>query len=384
MFTGAGGLADYNMPEDVNFLGVALLYTPSPAELQSPASGMSSPAAASALSVGSLGGISPGTPDRKLQQSSSPAPTVRRGIAPLLAKDGSKPGAAPAAVLAPLGLVGHVSSPEEAVAEAGPAKGGGRGGRSCKHSQGAVAETLVTPEKEPEPKQRGHRSGWVISCPAGEAEAAEAVAEEAGAAVAEVQPKKRGRRSGRVISCPAGEAEAAEEAVAEEAGAAAAGAAVAEGRPEKRRHRSGQATSQPAEEAEEAKAVPEEAEGTVAEVRPKSRARVKHSQLTSSPAIGVEAEELAREDFSPRVDWHAVGKLKTFAGRYAPNSKAGLLTWMTRRFLFYSQVPQEYHTTISQRSFWKYLDDKLQGGGTSEPEAARQFVQEGLAGAAAE
>jgi hypothetical protein len=98
MFTGAGGLADYNMPEDVNFLGVALLYTPSPAELQSPASGMSSPAAASALSVGSLGGISPGTPDRKVQLSSSPAPTVCRGIAPLLAKDGSKPGAAPAAV----------------------------------------------------------------------------------------------------------------------------------------------------------------------------------------------------------------------------------------------------------------------------------------------
>jgi hypothetical protein len=83
MFTGAGGLADYNMPEDVNFLGVALLYTPSPAELQSPASGMSSPAAASALSVGSLGGISPGTPDRKVQLSSSPAPTVRHGIAPL-------------------------------------------------------------------------------------------------------------------------------------------------------------------------------------------------------------------------------------------------------------------------------------------------------------
>ena len=345
MFTGAGGLADYNMPEDVNFLGVALLYTPSPAELQSPASGMSSPAAASALSVGSLGGISPGTPDRKVQQSSSPAPTVRRGIAPLLAKDGSEPGAAPAAVLASPGLVGHVSSPGEAVAEAGPAKGRGRG---CSHKDSltAVEETLAEPEKEREPKQRG-------------------------------------RRSGRVISCPAGEAEAAE-AVAEEAGAAAAGAAVAEGRPEKRRHRSGQATSQPAEEAEEAKAVPEEAEGTVAEVRPKSRARVKHSQLTSSPAIEAEAEELAREEFSQRVDWHAVGKLKTFAGRYAPNSKAGLLTWMTRRFLFYSQVPQEYHTTKLQRSFWKYLGDKVQGGGTNESEAARQFVQEGLAGAAAE
>jgi len=150
-----------------------------------------------------------------------------------------------------------------------------------------------------------------------------------------------------------------------------------EGQPEKRRRRSGQATSQPAEEAEEAEAVAEEAEGTVAEVRPKSRARVKHSLLTSSPAIGAEAEELAGEDFSQHVDWHAVGKLKTFAGRYPPNSKAGLETWVTRRALFYSQVPQEYQTTKLQLSFWKYLGDKVQGAGMSESEAARQFAQEG-------
>ena len=31
MFAGTGGLADYNLPEDVNFRGVDLLRTPSPA-----------------------------------------------------------------------------------------------------------------------------------------------------------------------------------------------------------------------------------------------------------------------------------------------------------------------------------------------------------------
>ena len=382
MFAGTGGLADYNMPEDVNFRGVELLHTPSPAAChkhQSPPSGMSSPAAALALSAGSLGGFSPGTPDRKVQLSSSPAPTARRGIAPLLARDGSEPGAAPAAP----GLVGHVSSPGEAVAEAGPAKGRGRGGRSRKDSLAAVEETLAEPEKEPEPKQRGRRSGRVISCPAREAEAAEAVAEEAGAAVAGVQPKTRARaRRSQSTSSPA---IVAEEAVAEEV----------EGPPEKRRRRSGHATSQPAEEAETVEAVAEEAEATAAEVRPKSRARVKHSPLTSSPAIvaegaeaivaeGAEAEEVAGEDISQHVDWEAVRKLKTFAGRYPPNSQAGLGTWVTRRALFYSQVPQEYQTTKLQLSFWKYLGDKVQGAQMSESEAARHFVQEGRAGAAAE
>ena len=348
MFAGTGGLANYNMPEDVNFRGVELLHTPSPAachKYQSPPSGMSRPAAALALSAGSLEGFSPGTPDRKVQQSSSPAPAARRGVAPLLTRDGSEPEAAPAAVLAHPGLVGQVSSPEEVVAEAGLAKGRGRGGRSRKDSPAAVVETLAEPEKEPAPKQRGRRSGQVISCPAGEASAAEeAVTEEAEAAVVgEVQPKpvKRGRRSGP------------------------------------------QATSTPAEEAEDAEAVPEEPEATAAEVRPKSRARVKHSPSTSSP---VEAEEVADEfsQLSQHVDWEAVRKLKTFAGRYPPNSQAGLGTWVTRRAMFYSTVPQEYQTTKLQLSFWKYVGDKVQGAGMSESEAARQFVQEGLAGAAAE
>ena len=225
MFAGTGGLANYNMPEDVNFRGVELLHTPSPAachKYQSPPSGMSRPAAALALSAGSLEGFSPGTPDRKVQQSSSPAPAARRGVAPLLTRDGSEPEAAPAAVLAHPGLVGQVSSPEEVVAEAGLAKGRGRGGRSRKDSLAAVVETLAEPEKEPAPKQRGRRSGQVISCPAGEAAAAEeGVTEEAEAAVVvgEVQPKpvKRGRRSGpQATSMPAEEAEDAE-AVPEEA-----------------------------------------------------------------------------------------------------------------------------------------------------------------------
>jgi hypothetical protein len=117
--------------------------------------------------------------------------------------------------------------------------------------------------------------------------------------------------------------------------------------------------------------------------------------LTSSPAIvaegaeaivaeGAEAEEVAGEDISQHVDWEAVRKLKTFAGRYPPNSQAGLGTWVTRRALFYSQVPQEYQTTKLQLSFWKYLGDKVQGAQMSESEAARHFVQEGRAGAAAE
>jgi hypothetical protein len=84
------------------------------------------------------------------------------------------------------------------------------------------------------------------------------------------------------------------------------------------------------------------------------------------------------------INWELVQRirgLKTFAGRYMPETKAGMVTWMNRRNLFYSLVPQENQTTKLQLSFWKYLSEQT-GAGMSEADATRQFVQDGQAGAA--
>jgi hypothetical protein len=190
----------------------------------------------------------------------------------------------------------------------------------------------------------------VTSCPADEAAASKAVAEEAAAAVAEVQPKTRTRvRSSPATSSPA--------IVAEEAGAEAVAV-----QPKKRSRRSGPSASRPAiETAEEEEAVAQDAEA------------VAHNVAVVLGTI---------EDFSQQVDWEAVQQLKTFAGRYAPNTKDGAGTWVTRRILFYSLVPPYvYQTSKLQLSFWKYLSEKVRTG-MSETDAARQFVREGRARAA--
>ena len=90
MFAGTAGLSDCNMPEDVNFRGVELLRTPSPAawsKSQTPGSGASCPASASAETPGCDSQVGPGTPETLVRKlSSSPFPTRRRGITPLSAE----------------------------------------------------------------------------------------------------------------------------------------------------------------------------------------------------------------------------------------------------------------------------------------------------------
>ena len=83
----------------------------------------------------------------------------------------------------------------------------------------------------------------------------------------------------------------------------------------------------------------------------------------------------AMADMGQHVDWDAVRKFKTFAGRYMPSTQSGAATWMTRRSLFFFLVPHGYQTTRLQLVFWKFLSEKLQAG-MCEGDAARMFLQE--------
>ena len=98
-------------------------------------------------------------------------------------------------------------------------------------------------------------------------------------------------------------------------------------------------------------------------------------------AVAAEGDGGFWETLGQHVNWEAVRKLKTFAGRYLPNSQSGAVTWMTRRTLFFSLVPEGNQTTKLQLIFWKYLSEKA-AAGMSEEYAARQLVEERLAGAA--
>ena len=70
MFAGAASLSDCNTPEDVNFRGVELLRTPSPAawhKSQTPGSGASCLASASAETLVCDSQVGPGTPEMKVR-----------------------------------------------------------------------------------------------------------------------------------------------------------------------------------------------------------------------------------------------------------------------------------------------------------------------------
>ena len=372
MFAGAAGLSDCNMPEDVNFRGVELLRTPSPAawsKSQTPGTGASCPASASAKAPGCDSQVGPGTPETLVRKlSSSPFPTKRRGITPLSAEAGRQPGAAPPAVLTPLGQAGDFSTPGTAGAAEAPALGQGRG-RGRSHSQDLADETPAAEAVEAQPKKRARRSGQQsTSQPAATEEPeAEPAAEEAEAAEAEVQPKTRAGAKGRPsTSSPA---------VTEQADAEGAVAL-----PKKRARRSGPSTSRPAaEEAVEGATVTPEADA----------AKVDDGvALGSIAAPDAEAAAVdgrvalgAMADMGQHVDWDAVRKFKTFAGRYMPSTPSGCQTWMTRRNLFFSLAPHGYQKTRLQLVFWKFLSEKMQAG-MSEGDAARMFLQEGPVGAA--
>lgn len=258
--------------------------------------------------------------------------------------------AAPAAALAPTELTGAINTPDVAEAAGVPAKGRGqRKGHADKSSLVPADGTPAEEAVEVQPKKRACRHGPATSHSAvSEEPDAEPAAEEADAGEAEVQPKKQARARSRLSTSSAA---TAEQAVAEEV----------EEQPRKRGRRSGPSTSKPAV-AEEETVAPD------AEV----------VEVDGGVAIGCIGE---LDYYSQQVNWDAIRPLKTFAGRYQPKNKDGAGTWVTRRTLFYHLVPEEYQTTRLQLSFWKYLSEKTLAG-LSEADAARQFVQEGLAGAA--
>ena len=391
MFAGTGGLADYNLPEDVNFRGLDLLRTPSPAAWSKPWT------PGSGATGGHYDQVCLETPEEKVrrpagQLSSGPAPAKDLGTAPPLAAAIVTFGAVPATADAPPGLAGLISPPDAAGAAGVPAKGRGRRSGLAYNSSQAAVEGTAAEAEEVLPKKRarkgkpapGHQAvadepGAGLAA-AGADDGGQAPPEGTAEEVEEVLPKKKARRRGPATSHPA----VADEPGAELA-AVAADAGEAEEQPKARARARSTATasSSPAET--------EQAEAEAAEEQPKKRAR-QGGPSTSGPSLEAEAEAVAvevetlgamgYEDFAQHVDWDAIRKLKTFAGRYLPNTKAGSGTWVTRRTLFFSLVPQEYQTTKLQLSFWKYQSEKT-GAGMSEVEAARQFALEGQAGAAA-
>ena len=380
MFAGTGGLSDYNLPEDVSFRGVDFLRTPSPAMLaksQSPGSGVKSLAPAAAGTAGSFDQV--GTPDAKVgrpavQLSSSPAPAWRLGTLPGWL--GPAPaagwlGAAPAAALAPPQLADDISSSEAVQEEAWvPAKGRGqRSGHAGNSSQAPTEKAPAEVAVEVQPKKRGRRSRPATSQPATVEEPDEEPAEEA---EAEVQPKRRARVKSRLSSSSPATADQAEAEGVEE-------------QPRKRARRSGPSTSKPAVTAAGAVAAPDAAaedEPVAPDAAAEEEAVAPEAEAAEVDGGEVDGSAAGEEDFSQLVDWDAVRKLKTFAGRYLPKTRDGAGTWVTRRTLFFTLVPLEYQTTRLQLSFWKYLSEKT-GAGVSEADAAHQFVQEGTAAGAA-
>ena len=220
-----------------------------------------------------------------------------------------------------------------------------------------------------QPKKRGRRSRPATSQPATVEEHVEEPAEEA---EAEVQPKRRARVKSRLSSSSPATAEQAEAEGVEE-------------QPRKRARRSGPSTSKPAVTAAGAVAAPDaaaEEEPVAPDAAAEEEAVAPDAEAVEVDGGEVDGSAAGEEDFSQQVDWDAVRKLKTFAGRYLPKTRDGAGTWVTRRTLFFTLVPLEYQTTRLQLSFWKYLSEKT-GAGVSEADAACQFVQEGTAAGAA-
>ena len=356
MFSGTAGLADCNLPEDGNFRGADLLRTPSPAAWSK--SGASCPAGTPPVDDSQ---VCPGTPVTRVSQlSSSPTPTGHPGIAPLLAKAGQMLGAAPAAAQAPLGLAGNISSRTATGAVGAFVSSRGQGsGQSPYGSQapgeGSPAEEVL----EDQPKKRPRRGGPSTSLPAvAEEPEAEPATAKADAAEDKVQSRTGARVRGRSSksSCPAvalhDQAEEAEQ-------------------PKKRARRSGPSTSRPAEEA---------AAGATA--APEAEAVAINGGGDALGAAAVAPDAVAAEgnsgslgaELGQHVNWEAVRKFKTFAGRYLPNSQSGAVTWMTRRTLFFSLVTEGNQTTKLQLIFWKYLSEKA-AAGMPEECAARRFVK---------
>ena len=147
--------------------------------------------------------------------------------------------------------------------------------------------------------------------------------------------------------------------------------------PKKRARRSGPSTSRPAEEAAAGATAAPEAEAVAI-----NGGEALGTAAVAPDAVAAEGDSGSLEaELGQHVNWEAVRKLKTFAGRYLPNSQSGAVTWMTRRTLFFSLVPEGNQTTKLQLIFWKYLSEKA-AAGMSEEYAARQFVEERSAGAA--
>ena len=70
---------------------------------------------------------------------------------------------------------------------------------------------------------------------------------------------------------------------------------------------------------------------------------------------------------------------KTFAGRYQPKTESGSAAWLARKHLFFTLVPPEFQNSKLQLSFWKFCTQQVEAG-SSEVEAAREFVRLGQLG----